>query len=154
MARLTNADGNSWRPQDTISRLSDGTSNQILIGEKHIPLGAMGTCANDDDGAVNAGNATGWADCSILTTGERRTPGSVRVVRNRFALWNQNLMPGIVLPKMKTNAHYQNGAFGSYHPGVCNFAVGDGAVKGLSATILPEALAQLGQVNDGVAVSF
>ena len=154
-ARLTvmsngDTDGNTWQSQDSFSRLADGTSNQVLIGEKHIPLGIVGTCRNDDDSLT----VLGWADCSFLTIGERRSVASARIVRNRFAFWDQNLMPGIVPANTQGNAHYQNGAFGSYHTGVCNFTFGDGSVQALSVTMLPEMLAALGTVNDGIAVSF
>lgn len=149
-----NTDGNTWKSQDSFSRLSDGTSNQILFGEKHIPLGMVGTCRNDADSFT----VLSWADCSFLNIGERRSPPSARVVRHRFALWgdgdNGNMMPGIVPGNTQGNAHYHTGAFGSYHTGVCNFAVGDGSVQALSVTMLPENLAALGTVNDGLSVSF
>ena len=145
--------GNTWEPQDDFARMADGTSNQIVFGEKHIPLGMVGQCRNDADGSTNV---NGWGDCSYLTIGERRCAGSARLVRHRFALtgWNVNVRPGIVPASAPYNTHYQNAAFGSYHTGVCNFLVGDGSVQALSVTMLPDMLAALGTVNDGVSVSF
>ena len=152
-ALLTNGDGNTWKAQDSFSRLADGTSNQILFGEKHIPLGMVGIC---EDGDESNSRETKWADCSFLTIGERRSPASARIVRHRFAAWgeNYNMMPGIVTPQTQGNAHYTNGAFGSYHTGIANFLIGDGSVHAISVTVLPETLACLGEVNDGKSVSL
>ena len=145
--------GNTWEPQDDFSRMADGTSNQILFGEKHIPLGMVGQCRNDADTTTSL---SGWGDCSYLNIGERRSPGSARLVRHRFALtgWNVDVRPGIVPASAPYNVHYQNAAFGSYHTGVCNFLVGDGSVQALSVTMLPDMLAALGTVNSGASVSF
>jgi prepilin-type processing-associated H-X9-DG protein len=44
--------------------------------------------------------------------------------------------------------------FGSSHPGTLNFALGDGAVRGVSVTTHPRILADLSIVNDGNAVSL
>ncbi|MGL6194073.1 MAG: DUF1559 domain-containing protein [Thermoguttaceae bacterium] len=151
-ARLSGIDGNSWAPQDAMSRWADGTSNQIVLGEKHIPLGAINQCRTSDAGATE----TAQADCSILNVGELRTPPSFRIVRHRFAFWGDtyDIMPGIIPSNMKNYAHYSNASFGSYHTGVCNFAFGDGSIQALSQTISPTVLACLGQVDDGKSVSW
>jgi prepilin-type N-terminal cleavage/methylation domain-containing protein len=149
-ASLTNGNGNTWMSQDSFSRLEDGTSNQILFGEKHIPPGKVGVCQYDTDAAT----AVGWGDCSFLTVGETRSTGAARLVRHRFAFWNANVVPGIVPPETQGNVHYTNAAFGACHTGVCNFVIGDGAVRGLATTILPQMLANLGDVRDGESASF
>ena len=46
--------------------------------------------------------------------------------------------------------HY---AFGSYHPGVCNFTLGDGSVQAFSVTTDPQLLVYLTVVNDGHSVA-
>jgi prepilin-type processing-associated H-X9-DG protein len=147
-AILTNGDGNSWKPQDTISRLADGTSNQVLFGEKHIPLGQVGQCKSE---GISLG------DCSYLNIGENRTPASARIVRHFFPFFTGptgDVSPGIVTPKTQGNTENYNAAFGSSHPGTCNFVFGDGAVRGLSVTIQPATLAALGMVSDGLSVSY
>ena len=152
-ARLTNGDGNTWKSQDKMSRWADGTSNQIVIGEKHIPIGYVGQCSS-----VNPDNAETLtqADCSILTADDVRMAPSFRIVRHRFTAWgpNHNDMPGVVPSNIKGNAHYSNAAFGSYHTGVCNFVLGDGSVQAFSTTIAPLMLSYWGGVNDGNSVSL
>ena len=147
-ARLSNGEGNSWQPQDSLSRLVDGTSNQILMGEKHIPLTRLGRCEQ--------GTNLTWGDCSILTIGECRAPTSGRLVRHRFAFtgYGYDRRPGIVTPNTQANVQQNDSASGSYHTGVCNFMVGDGSVQALSVTMLPDMLMALGTVDDGVSVSF
>ncbi|MCL2623320.1 MAG: DUF1559 domain-containing protein [Planctomycetaceae bacterium] len=152
-ANLTNGDGNSWQSQDQMSRWADGTSNQIVFGEKHIYLGTAGQCSNQD----NHNGATQFqSDCSILNVGETRTAPSFRMVRHRFAFWgaDYDVMPGIVTPNIRNYAHYSNAAFGSVHTGVCNFMIGDGSIQSFSATMSPLLLSYLGCVNDGNSVSF
>jgi hypothetical protein len=39
--------------------------------------------------------------------------------------------------------------FGSYHPAVCQFVFGDGAVRALAVTIDPTALSLLANIADG-----
>ena len=152
-ANLTNGDGNSWQSQDKMSRWADGTSNQIVFGEKHIYLGMAGQCNNDD---AHTATTQTQSDCSILNIGEVRTPPSFRIVRHRFAFWGDDydIMPGIVTPNIKNYAHYSNAAFGSVHTGICNFMIGDGSIQSFSSTMTPLLLSYLGCVNDGHSVSF
>ena len=37
----------SWASRDTFSWWSDGTSNQVIAGEKHIPLAHLGEFTNN-----------------------------------------------------------------------------------------------------------
>ena len=39
--------------------------------------------------------------------------------------------------------------FGSYHPGICQFVMGDGSVRPLSTAINPNILALLANIADG-----
>ncbi len=43
--------------------------------------------------------------------------------------------------------------FGSYHPGICQFAVGDGSVKALSVAIDLTTLSRLANRHDGQAIT-
>jgi len=147
-----------WQPRDSISWWKDGASNQILIGEKHIPLQRLGKCTQIDGQAIvlDAG------DCSYLSYGIVTPNGaSGRAVR-----WgtNDDGTPKILYPRIGgiSGGHIEdvdegiaaiNLGFGSYHPGVANFLFGDGSVHGLSKNTAPLLLAALGTVDDGVAVS-
>ncbi|MCF0234228.1 MAG: DUF1559 domain-containing protein, partial [Thermoguttaceae bacterium] len=107
-ARLeVDGDERSWVARDEISRWVDGTSNQFIFGEKHIPIGVLGT------------ETVAWRhDQNYLaaTNGNGRDWAIGRAVGERHPL---------AMPADSTNPQYY---FGSWHSGVCNFLLGDGAV--------------------------
>jgi prepilin-type N-terminal cleavage/methylation domain-containing protein len=168
-ALLTNYDGNTWQPQDNFSRFSDGMSNQLLFGEKHIPIGRVGTCAlnrySGDQEFISAtySESLDIGDCSILSIGEYRSQSTARVVRHRIAAAFyttyadasdfpepvRDAQPGIITPNIDRYVAHRHAAFGAVHLTVCNFVVADGSVHGIPATIAPNILARLGTVNDG-----
>ena len=45
-------------------------------------------------------------------------------------------------------------SFGSSHPGVCQFLLGDGSVRAIPVTADPNLLIHLGVVDDGMAVAL
>jgi hypothetical protein len=140
-----------YTPRDTISRLADGTSNQIMIGEKHIPTNRLEKC----DEAIPEGQAPNTVDCSyIISGGGWGTGSTARVFRTD---WGGYLR--LASPRDKTFEedwalplwHY---SFGSAHPGTTNFVLGDGSVRGISITTPPELLTCLSDVSDGQPVSL
>lgn len=161
-ANVTGNDANTWKCRDTFSRWADGTSNQLVLGEKHLPPTDVGKCA---PGTPNNDYSLNTGDCSMLNVGEWRTSSSFRVVRFRHPVHapDGDLLPGIRSTNDRKDPNneqdldytgYVAGAFGSAHTGVCNFILGDGSVQALSSTIDPLVLAYLGCVNDGNAVSI
>ena len=144
-----------WQPRDSITWWKDGASNQILIGEKHIPIQRLGKCTLEEAPDTNfmAG------DCSYLAYGLATANGaSGRAVRNGT---NSDGTPKIVYPRIgrlfadeDEDIHAVYLGFGSYHPGVANFLIGDGSVHGFSRSIAPELLAALGTVDDGKVVTL
>ena len=142
--------------RDTIAWWSDGTSNQLIVGEKHIPLGKIGICSDQENSF----------DCSYLMTGVYNAAGSARWFRNKCD-WNS--IPYINPIAMPSQASVTGGGpdqpgglvapvfnfgFGSYHTGVCNFLVGDGSVHGISVTTPPDLLQALAVASDGKAVTL
>jgi prepilin-type N-terminal cleavage/methylation domain-containing protein len=134
----------SWQPRDTFARLTDGTSNQILVGEKFIPRDNVGFCENSD-----TANRPKTGDCSIL--GHHiwaGIPGS--------RSFNANICNNMNL-SATTNFYSETdpAQWGGCHSGICIFLFGDGAVKALSVTIPTgeisgaSILARLGIVDDG-----
>jgi hypothetical protein len=167
-ARLANHDGNTWQPQDDFNRFTDGASNQLLFGEKHIPQARIGRCPDrawtgDRDktfGDSLANESLDIGDCSILLIGEYRAPSTARIVRHRVpagytwpSQWSDS-QPGIVTPNIDGYVAHRYSAFGGVHNGVCNFLIGDGSIHGIPASINPGILAALGAVNDGVPASL
>ncbi|MDR0870460.1 MAG: DUF1559 domain-containing protein [Planctomycetaceae bacterium] len=112
-AAITDNNGNTWESKDTFSRWVRGTSNQLIFGEKHIPVGAMGSesIAFRHDQSYIASTDSGARDWGIGRT----------VCANR----------PLARPTDATDPqHY----FGSWHAGVCAFLMGDGSVQAVSTT--------------------
>ncbi|MGL6195795.1 MAG: DUF1559 domain-containing protein [Thermoguttaceae bacterium] len=130
----------SWTPRDSFAWWADGTSNQIVMGEKHIPTGSLNKCQQID------GNDGKW-DCAWHWINDS-DPWSIA----KAAVTDY---PSIARsPKARVSPdNVYDIAFGGYHTGVCNFLIGDGAVKCVSVTIPADIFHQLCVVNDGNAVS-
>jgi len=142
----------NWTGRDTMAWWSDGTSNQFLVGEKHIPSNRLGRCSHADTGGVSA-NA---ADCNYFTGGSGwNSAGAAR----SFYGWSISDQLPIASPGDKVFERDDRGplwnyGFGSAHPGVCQFALGDGSVQSISTTTSHSILVSLATVNDGKAVSL
>jgi len=154
------SDCNTWKPRDQMSWWADGTSNQFVFGEKHVPSSLVGQCG----GGVRGG------DCSYLSAEHYAVASSSRTFvvgsidpvdpnnANRF--WTRN--PGWEWPLQKGNegADSPNLAlhtlgFGSAHPGVSHFLFGDGSVHGISNTTpVNPILISFALVNDGRSVAI
>ncbi len=137
----------SWKPRDSItSWWADGTSNQFVIGEKHIPASRVGQC-NGIDIAGETPAVQVW-DCGVLYPGDAwREQMAYRILtteRGPIANdvnWGENENPDAF-------------AFGSPHPGICQFLVGDASVRNVSVTANPLTVCRLGDCRDGISVSL
>ncbi|MDO4558956.1 MAG: DUF1559 domain-containing protein, partial [Planctomycetia bacterium] len=141
----------SWKPRDSMSRFTDGTSNTIVFGEKHIPSANIGVCGPTSDKT--------W-DCSyLIATGSYNNSSrnfqvgrSIHLIRpepiakgaNDFADYNLYPHP----------AKYNYYAFGSAHSGVCNFTMGDGSVRGIPTSVSRDVMMALAHVSDGKTVTL
>ena len=144
---------NAWKPRDTFSRMADGTSNQFVLGEKHIPLGRLGLCSKTFEGNPNTDVLSG--DCNIFTNGTWASAGFARSfdgwgVHDQMISKPSDHSSGPTSGYGPTH-HY---SFGSYHPGICTFALGDGSVQSVSVTTPHSILRAFSNVADGVAVSL
>ena len=152
--------GVNWTVRDTFAWWRDGTSNQLVVGEKHIPVDMLG------GGKVSGLTAVDFyqSDSESLDGAAWDIDGSYLAhvwwyVGGRFNVARAIHRNGPTLAKGPNDfrgnpdAHFGFG-FGSYHTGVCQFAVGDGSVQALSNTIPGNILAALARVNSGQAVSI
>ncbi|MDR1141306.1 MAG: DUF1559 domain-containing protein [Planctomycetaceae bacterium] len=142
-------EGNSWAPRDTMAWWSDGTSNQLLIGEKHIPPSRLGKC-----GASGTEKTAYSGDCSYLPISEWGMFAISRpFLRNGTATFPLH-RPTDFDNDLSTSVQ-DNIGFGSYHAGICNFLIGDGSVRGIGVTTsVDDILVPLSHVNDGRSVSL
>lgn len=105
----------------------DGQSNTFFIGEKGLHADHLG-----EDG--------GWGDNSIYNGDQ---PFSIMRVGG----------PGIRIEHTTTSFTGDVPSFGSFHPGVCNFLLGDGSVLSLAIDIDDETLRRFCSRNDGQIVN-
>ena len=132
----------AWSPRDTMSWWSDGTSNQFIISEKHIPAGRVGTCTNDP---------FGYVDCSYMLVSNRN---ELQVGRPASTRLSQGVIARSPTVGNVSGSPESDFAFGSAHPGVCQVLVGDGSVTSVSVNIRPLLFCNLCDVKDGIAVAI
>jgi len=136
----------SWGPRDSMAWWSDGTSNQMIVGEKHIA-------------ASRVGDPTA-RDANYLMGGESMTPYMGRLLRmttTSSAAGNMDIGGHrLALPTNETTDISTGGStrFGSAHPGVVLFLFGDGSVRPVQLTTPENILAALGTVNDGTTITL
>ena len=117
-----------WESPIQFRDVEDGLSNTFLLGEKHVPMSRLGFAP--------------W-DISIFYS-----DGSPAYVRAGG--------PGLALARSvnEPNTH-PNGwgfIFGSYHPGICHFALADGSVRSISIYINTRTLGRLCHRHDGAVL--
>ena len=103
----------SFRPKLRLANITDGTSNTLFCGEKHIRPNSMR--GKNEDRSIFGGQ----------NNSNRRVAG---IQQNATANhW--------VLQPPKGDGTLANRCFGGPHPGVCLFVMGDGSIRKLSLTI-------------------
>src|SRR5262249_22968857 len=97
------------------ARITDGLSNTIFVGEKHIPLNGFG---NPPDSSVyNGDNGASHKQAGL----------------------------GAPIAKGPTGS----GQFGSWHPNICQFIMGDATVRAVPNSIDLTILGHLANIHDG-----
>jgi type II secretory pathway pseudopilin PulG len=160
----------NWSERDNISWWSDGTSNQIVIGEKHIPAWALGKDAASGSGDTqcalycwdggyfslfpNYGNA------GVCTAGrgvfvDGRVPFANGPNDSRTPYGLPTIGAGIAGTPAAGIASVSGGfSWGSSHPGIISFIMGDGSVHAFPTTISPNVVYNFARVNDGNVVTL
>jgi type II secretory pathway pseudopilin PulG len=144
-------DPNTWLPRDDFAFISDGLSNQLVVGEKFVRSDKLNVCD------ITATTST-WKmfDCPYLSA---EAYGSFSVGRDIYAYYTSEVIarnPNSGSESGNTSAFLYGGvpSFGSNHPGIVNFLVGDGSVRSVSSTTSNEILRYLGDARDGNSVSI
>jgi hypothetical protein len=151
----------NWELTATMSRWEDGSSNQFLIGEKNIPFEHLNACE-----ATSADNSKSL-DCSYLTASDgTRAYGNVRpmIVHQDNVADAANSGAGVwgvwrpidEIPSGDTiwGSYRNRVSFGSFHPGICPFLLGDGAVVPVAVTTATPILYKFSHINDGNPVTL
>jgi prepilin-type N-terminal cleavage/methylation domain-containing protein len=157
-----------WEPRITFSSVTDGLSNQFFIGEKHIPFGRLNKCPGADNSNEALAN---FGDCSILQIGRQKSGSVGRALVYYENATTLDVVAGLIKlplciasdyaePRSTTvrNTPYVSSirsmAFGSWHPGICHFLLGDGSIRAISVTTPPDILTAFSIVDDGETVSL
>jgi prepilin-type N-terminal cleavage/methylation domain-containing protein len=144
----------TWKVRHTMARITDGTSNVFVVGEKHLRRTEFGNCCdgNNSDGSY------------LFSDGSWREYQVARNIRYRLSVGPQDngiefgpggyeadgLAAGThVAPSDQPGGAARGYGFGSWHPGICNFVRADGSVSTVSVTISQSVRRWLGEVNDG-----
>jgi prepilin-type N-terminal cleavage/methylation domain-containing protein len=112
-----------WKSRTSFASVTDGLSNTLFVGEKHVPL--------DKFGQRDGGDNSIWNDDHPDTNERIAGP--------------QNLLARSPLESF-------NVQFGSSHAGICQFVLGDGSVRAIDVSISGEILSRLSVRNDGKVV--
>jgi len=135
---------------------SDGTSNQIIMGEKYIPLPYVGRCEQ------NAASITPGLPALALsadgTAYEGGGPWSAYSNSAAFS-WVEAWPTGALVKRDsdvldKEPTPRLGYGYGSYHPGVSQFALGDGSVRAMSTNTTDIVVLMLVDTSDGGTASF
>jgi len=98
---------------------------------------------------VGTGGGAVW-DCGILFGFDFwREPHAAKHPSTEG--WHETIVGN---PDKYANNNPDSYSFGSAHPGVCNFLIGDGAVRTLSAATAPLLVCRLIDVDDGNSVAL
>jgi hypothetical protein len=138
----------AFQSKTNLRSIIDGTSNTFLAGEKHVPMGMFGRLKVGD----------GSIYCGVWSTYSGRVAG----IGVPLAKGPDDVTP---TPSLPPPADYKSGTwrpgtdavwakkFGSWHPGVCQFALCDGSVRAVRTSIDEITLGQLACRNDGQVIA-
>jgi len=119
----------SWQGKVTLVGVTDGTSNTLLIGEKHVRPNSLR--GKNEDRSVFGGQNN-----SVRRMAGLAANGDLRPLRR---------------PDDQSGA-LANTSFGGPHPGVCQFVLVDGSVRGVPLTISNPTLTALVGRADGLVI--
>jgi hypothetical protein len=145
--------GSAWEVRETFAYWQDGTSNQFVLGENHIPSNRLGFYGNnrpyagDNQWIIVNGNGSKVSLARGGTTSYSFKP----IARNSAEYSEDNYGPGLGDAWTNRDQCYQ---FGSYHPGICQFLLGDGSVRAVPVTCPTGTIDALVRVNDGNMVTL
>jgi type II secretory pathway pseudopilin PulG len=112
-----------------LKRITDGLSNTLFVGEKHLHEEGAGRGDYGDASVYNADEAY----CFIRYAGPGRP---------------------LAAGPFETRGPWNNSVFGSWHPEICQFLIGDGSVRPIMNTIDTTTLSYLANRQDGQVVDL
>jgi prepilin-type N-terminal cleavage/methylation domain-containing protein/prepilin-type processing-associated H-X9-DG protein len=137
----------TWTGVISIASITDGTSNTLLIGEKHIrPFSRDGK--NEDRSVFSGNNANNY--CRLAGLPPAGVAQSNNVTQYPLIQNPNDISQTTDNPPSPYDA---NEDFGGPHPGVCMFVFCDGSVKGVKTSVDLETLTRLAVRDDGLPIT-
>lgn len=127
--------GSFNKSNTTLDKILDGTSNTLMLGEKHVPIGKFGRGP--------------FGDGSIYNGVETVYSGRIAGLEDPLALGPSDIAPSTNGDTNVTTAT----KFGSWHPGVTGFVLCDGSIRYLNNSLSTATLERLAMRADGLAVT-
>lgn len=118
----------NYSSQTSFASVTDGLTNTIMIGERHVPIDKLKNENTGHDGPI----LSGWAYTTMRAAGPDYPLASNM----------RDDVDGV--------AHL---VFGSFHPGITNFVMGDGSVRSIQVNIDEDNLGRLASRDDGQVIS-
>jgi prepilin-type N-terminal cleavage/methylation domain-containing protein len=138
----------AYKSMTTFADVRDGLSMTAFVGEKcinrHNMYQDMGNNSNQGDGLIYSGNTT---------NGNVESHSDIGYFMRRLCL--STLDPDRVIPlkpmgdNLTTSTNNPNFRFGSWHPGITLFLLGDGSVRPINNATSAVTLQRLGARKDG-----
>ncbi|WP_425617484.1 DUF1559 domain-containing protein [Anatilimnocola sp. NA78] len=119
-----------WVGRLTMASITDGTSNTILVGEKHIRKNSLR--GKNEDRSIFSG---------------------IRNTHRRMAGVNPDGSEVRPLQPPTSTTGVSNSSFGGPHPGVCQFVFVDGSTQALRVDLDVITLSRLAQRDDGEVIT-
>jgi hypothetical protein len=130
----------SWKSRDTFAWITDGLSNSLVVGEKHIREGEVGKYSasqDDQDGVFTFTSRSGGRNFNVA-----RNLGLPLANGQKDARFSRGQIPA--------KGPQADFGFGSWHSGVVQFLRADGSVATMSTASDPQTLRRLGHAGDGL----
>lgn len=134
----------AFKSRTSFSSITDGLSNTLLIGDKHVVQGHQGEAGPDKPVGTPPGAPPAFSGGLYGGDGSIYSWSAHCVTR----------VAGTYTPLARHSLEPFNLQFGSNHSGVCQFAFADGGVRSLATTISPAVLGALATRAGGEVVNI
>ncbi len=154
----------NWTLKDDMALWADGSSNQVLSGEKYIPTHAVNSEAHRMhtvwDGPYHFGSENldnlQYNVANIIHNDGGKQPvfGRSPYAFAEYCTSRGEADAGYARGPGEDGPYWGKFGYGSNHPGICQFVLGDGSVRAFPITLDYTMLYRWGSVSDGENVAL